>query len=284
MPNNNAVLNSQVFDFSNFFNVEEGRYQYVSSSFLEWFVGFVEGDGCFTVTSRNDLSFVITQSTEDIQVLYKICNTLGFGSVITQGPRTSRFVLQNLGDLFKILLILNGNLMLPSRQKKFRKFLDAFNQKVFKRKKYGTVSYIQAQYFPSLNDAWFSGFVDAEGCFSVSFLRGSSIYRIRCVVRQKGRENLPLLSSFILMFHTGSIEAHSKDHNYSFVISGKENCSQIFPYFENFPLKTKKAESYQLWKQIHQHLLDQDHLNKNLLPELIEKAKMINQIHKKTTN
>jgi len=35
---------------------------------------------------------------------------------------------------------------------------------------------------------------------SGSFLKGMSTYGIRMLVTQKGRENLPLLSSFLLMF------------------------------------------------------------------------------------
>ena len=46
--------------------------QVPTSSFLEWFVGFTEGDGSFVVSTRGNCMFVITQSTKDIQVLHFI--------------------------------------------------------------------------------------------------------------------------------------------------------------------------------------------------------------------
>jgi hypothetical protein len=104
------------FCFTDFKATEKKRFKDIPDSFLEWFIGFVEGDGCFVMNSRGDLSFVITQSTTDIQVLLYIQKTLGFGSVIKQGETTSRFVVQDLRHLHKIILILNGNLLLPSRQ------------------------------------------------------------------------------------------------------------------------------------------------------------------------
>lgn len=268
------------FCFNAFKSLNNHQYKDVPDAFLQWFVGFVEGEGCFTVDFRNNLSFVVTQRTADVQVLELIRNTLLFGSVIKQGERTSRYVIQNLRDLYKILLILNGNLLLPSRQKKFAKFLEVFNQKIQKNPKNlsKNLKVIEPRFSentPSMKDAWLSGFTDGEGCFSVSFLRGSATYRIRYLVSQKGSENLPLLSSLIRLFGVGSIEAHSKPNVYTFVISGCKNCEKVYEYFDLFPLKTKKAHSLTLWKEIHEQIIAKKHLNPAILNCLIEKAKNI---------
>ena len=88
-----------------------------SNNFLCWFVGLTEGEGCFIVNNRGDLCFVITQSTSDINVLYFIQETLGFGKVISQSIKTSRYVTQSKKEIEIIISIFNGNLVLPSRQK-----------------------------------------------------------------------------------------------------------------------------------------------------------------------
>src|ERR1700712_3337073 len=62
-----------------------------STNFLTWFIGFTEGEGSFIVNNRGDLAFVITQSTSDLKVLYYIQETLGFGKVISQSAKTSRY-------------------------------------------------------------------------------------------------------------------------------------------------------------------------------------------------
>ena len=43
------------------------------NKFLEWFIGFTEGDGSFIV-SNNKVYFDITQNINDVQVLYYIKN------------------------------------------------------------------------------------------------------------------------------------------------------------------------------------------------------------------
>ena len=48
----------------------------VDKSFLEWFIGFTEGDGSF---DQSKLAFIINQ--KDPKLLFKIKKKLGFGSV-----------------------------------------------------------------------------------------------------------------------------------------------------------------------------------------------------------
>jgi hypothetical protein len=98
-----------------------------SKEFLTWLIGFTEGDGSFIVNNRGDLAFVITQSTSDIQTLEFIKETLGFGKVISQSARTSRFVCQSKLEIQLIIYLFNGNLVFPSRQISFAKFIDGFN-------------------------------------------------------------------------------------------------------------------------------------------------------------
>lgn len=279
------------FCFRAFKNEFGSKDKQMDNHFLEWFVGFVEGDGSLVINNRNDLSFVITQATADVQVLHYIQKTLGFGNVIKQGPRTSRYVVQNLTDLYKILLILNGNILLPSRQKRLYVMIEAFNKKAKLNRKKLSIQPIEPvngpksddsiiNKKPSMNNAWLSGFTDAEGCFTVSFLRGSGTYRIRFIVAQKHRENLPVLSQLILMFGAGVIEPHSQKDNFGYILSGVRNCKAVFPYFETFALKTKKAQSFMLWTEIYTAIQNKQHLNPATLPSLIEKAKQINKIQK----
>jgi len=90
-------------------------------------VGFTEGEGSFIVNNRGDLTFVITQATNDKQILEYIKEVLGFGKVIPQSAITSRYVTQNKREIDIIISIFNGNIILPSRQQKFAIFIEGFN-------------------------------------------------------------------------------------------------------------------------------------------------------------
>jgi hypothetical protein len=277
------IIFQKNFDFSAFKKIHNKKYESISDHFLEWFVGFVEGDGCLIITNRGECMFVITQATVDIQILELIKETLGFGNVISQGPRTSRYVVQNLEDLYKILLILNGNIIFPSRKKRLYNMIKVFNEKVkknVKKRNIHRIVRVHSEILPTLNDAWFCGLVDAEGCFSISFLCGSATYRIRFIVSQNGRENLPVLSAILLLFQNGQLQMHSKKNHFMFIISGSKNCLCIYNYFNSFVLKTKKVKSFLLWKEVHDAILKKQHLDPVMLTTLITKSIQINETQK----
>lgn len=279
--------NNQTFDFSLF---KEKYNNYFNNSrklpedeFLTWLIGFVEGDGSFVINNKNDLSFIITQSTEDEQILNFIQEVLGFGKVIKQGKRISRFIVQDKKELELINLLFNGNIVLPSKTNSFNDFLHVYNKKAIKGKiLLDPIKPIKSNLLPSLSNSWLTGFTDAEGCFTVSFLSNSKAFILRYLVTQKGDINVPVLSHLILLFKAGFIEAHSKKSNYSYIISGEKACYNVYDYFDNYPLKTKKLTSYLLWKEIHKHITNKDHLDPELRIKLIEMATKVNLTRRKS--
>lgn len=122
------------FDFTSFYEAYSSEFGSTkplpSQPFLEWFIGFTEGDGSLVESTRGGYSFVITQGSADLQVLHYTQRTLGFGSVIVQskGNSTHRFVVQNKKGVHLLCLLLNGNLVFPARQDKLLAFLAGFNQ------------------------------------------------------------------------------------------------------------------------------------------------------------
>ncbi len=301
----NISLRAQEFNFEGFKNKYKLYYdnKCPSDQFLIWLIGFTEGDGSFVVskrkqTIRKELQFIITQSTEDIAILHYIQNNLGFGKVIKQGKRTSRFVIQDIKNLNLIILLFNGNIVLPTKQKVFKHFLDHFNEIIINRTRLLTISkennkvntklpmepveIINNHILPNLTNSWLSGFTDAEGCFTVSFLKNSNAFRLRFILSQKGDSNLPVLSHLILLFKAGTLEGHSVKSNYSYILSGEKACYNIYDYYHNFSLKTKKFNSFKLWKEIHSAIIQKEHLNLEQRNILIEKAKKVNSIKRKS--
>jgi len=80
--------------YNNYFS---GSREIPSNGFLTWLLGFTEGDGSFVVCNRNDLQFLITQGSDDVQVLHMICDTLGFGKVTSKLNKVN----EPLGLLYK---------------------------------------------------------------------------------------------------------------------------------------------------------------------------------------
>ena len=278
----NFNLNNR-FDFSAFYkkyNTHLPNNKIPSENFLNWLVGFTEGEGSFIVNNRGDLAFVITQATIDKQVLEFIQEILGFGKVIAQSAITSRYVTQNKKEIDIIVSLFNGNLVLPKRQETFDIFVKGFNKWVTKGKiLLEPVVINNRPILPTLKDAWFAGFTDGEGCFTCSIgeKRGFSF---NLNISQKWEINLPVLEYFSVLFKNGIVSRHSEENTYEFRLGGVNNCKNVFSYFDKYTLYTKKSLSYKLWKDIHNDLVNKDHLDESKRREMIEKTKMINKSNK----
>jgi len=284
LSNNYNNITNNNFDFIEFykrythyfpFTLEQNELP--SKEFLTWFIGFSEGDGSFIKSSKG-LNFVITQDSKDIQVLNLIMSTLKIGKVIKQGLTTSRFTVQDKKGLELICALFNGNLILPSKSLDFKLFLREFNIIACKGSlRVNTIEFKENLIKPSINDYWFSGFTDAEGCFSCSILNTSDAFRFRYLISQKLLINKPIIEEFITIFNMGKIYKHSQPDTWTFEVNGLTNCNKLFIYFDKFSLRSKKAYSYLLWKGLYFKLLNKEHLNSTLRPILKELAAKINK-------
>ena len=52
----------------------------------------------------------------------------------------------------------------------------------------------------------------------------------------------------------------------------------VFKYFDTYPLQTKKAKSYQIWREIHLAILNGEHLSPDSRLILKAKSATINKI------
>jgi hypothetical protein len=275
------AYNSFPFDFT-LFNNEYKRLlkkEAPDSLFLTWLIGFTEADGSFIVTKRYaGLSLVITQDTRDIQVLHMIQRELGFGKIFAQSKTTSRFIVQDKKGLYLIALLFNGNLIIPTKRKSFQKFsrfLNEYNQKGSIRFAPIVCKQLKTPIWPTLQDHWLCGFIDGEGCFSVSIKRNLK-FSICFDVAQKHIENREILNYLKTMFTVGKVYNHSAAGVYYYRVSGIRDLMKLFPYFDNYPLRSKKLKSYILWKDLHGRLLRKDHLNSTLTDSLKVLASKVN--------
>ena len=250
-----------------------------SERFLTWFIGFTEGEGSFIVNNRGDLCFVITQSTIDIYILEFIKETLGFGKVISQSKTTSRYVTQNKKEIELLIHLFNGNLILPRRKEQFEKFLQGFNIWVTKgRILLNPVEIIHTSILPSLDNSWLTGFTDGEGCFTCSINKDKG-FSFNFNISQKWEQNLVILEHLCVLFKGGIVSKHTADNVNEYRLGGLHNCKNVFPYFDNYPLITKKSASYIAWKEIHLNLLNKHHLDPVRRIEMREKARLINKFN-----
>jgi len=251
--------------------------------FLDWFIGFVEGDCSFTIVKRGDLLLVISQSLDNINILYYIRDNLSLGQVIVNSKTNyfPRFVLQDFKSIHLICLLFNGNLVLPTRNAKFIHFLSAFNEKILKKNLFSPIIPIYETKLPTLLDYWLAGFCDAKGCFISSYDSKTTKFTIRWVIVQKWEVNKFVLDHIIKLFTILNIEFIGYVNPYSIVnvwelsIQGIKNCQFLITYFDNFPLKSNKKYSYNNWKKLIEHYKKNDHMCIIKQKEIINLIKLL---------
>lgn len=246
----------------------------IKNEWLEWLIGFMEGDGCFLFSSRKNLSMIITQGEDNVEQLYKIQKTQNMGRVIKQGPRVYRWIVEVREDLLIQVKLFNGNLIQDSRRKQLKKFIEEINNKL---KKHGKkeIEYNTNRPAISLNTGWLLGFTEAEGCFTISILTNSKAFRTRFIQTQKGSEPLPIFSKLIELFNGGVIEKHSKKDIYNYILTGINKIYNCYIYFDKFEylFQGNKLKSYQAFKIQNEKLLNKEHLD----PEKRENQKQLSQ-------
>ncbi len=124
-----------------------------------------------------------------------------------------------------------------------------------------------------LNPFWITGFVDGEGCFSVSFSLRNKWIEVRpsFSISQTGKRFCTTLESIKEFFQCGSIRYSAVDGTYKYEVRSLEDLRiRILPHFQNYPLETPKREDWQQLCRVCDLMACNLHKNKEGLTEIIE--------------
>lgn len=141
-----------------------------TDDWLDWFIGFFEGDGYIMVSGRRCF-FVMTQKEE--AVVRMIHNTFGFGRLVYDSKVNAwRWIVDATQGAVLLASLFNGNLHVPHIITQLSKAIKAINDSVTnpKSRHFNFVPAMELISTPavvSLTNAWLSGFTDAEGCFNI---------------------------------------------------------------------------------------------------------------------
>ena len=241
-----------------------------SAQWLDWFVGFSEGDGCFVVNYKTHrISFIITQ--KDPQVLYKIKKTLGFGVVRLNGDGYFRYCVSDKTNLLYLIKIFSGRLVLNKTLLRFISWVENFN--IYYKTQFSQVDPVKlmnsfvdkANMFPfrdiqvsknpkvfSIDTAWLSGFIDAEGCFSATQRSGRLTFRMRFSLKQK--DEFTSLSQILTCAPNGRKEKWGRLTKRGdlaiFEIDSITQLKFLISYLDKFPLQSKKHVAYCKWLKL----------------------------------
>lgn len=267
------------FQFSEYLKIKSEHKSTLNKQFLEWFIGFTEGDGSFVI-SKNKVYFDITQNLGDIQVLYYIKKELGFGKVIIRDEphrNVGVFYVTKEENFYKLITIFNGNICSNYKKEQFKKWLYTFNIQYHKN-----IEFHNRLVKPSLNTAWLSGFIDAEGSFigRVKSCRTSKLREAPHLTFSLGQKEYYILSKIRELFLTNLTKNLRYDKSWEgwqLHISSMVKLKLVRNYLNNYNLKTKKNIAFLRWSKIHDRILRKEHLTLEGLKKIKELSQNINK-------
>lgn len=273
--------------------IPQHRRKHFDPTFLEWLVGFFEGDGNFQdwyQSERQTLRFRVCITQKDRALLANIRTELGYGTIqpitANDGMVYYQLRLETRQNVLAMLHLFAGNLRLRKVQKRFhdwaQKVCTQFNVPMPSNPQGLAIRPV------SLSEGWFSGFFQAEGGFSVAY-RQDTRYRLGYYVVLLSyidqQDEKAVLDEIASLFH-GWVETRNRETSSSRVWFYAD-LHLFVTYFQTYPVRGKKRISQSRWFRVFQRLQ-----NKNTipLPEIGTKAhtrflrliQNINQKNKKT--
>lgn len=271
--NNNIQSIKSSKDISNFqLDIEHPYFvknnPYKSKDFIYWLIGFTEGDGSFIINTIKDrknkyLEFKITQSSNDAQILFYIKKYLGVGTVSKQDKNnnTHHYRVRDKNGLLKIINIFNGNLYLNKTQNRFKEFVKIYN--ITYKTNIEILEFNNKN--PTLDNAWLAGFTDAEGCFTLSYLKNKYI-SIRYILSQKNEDIFMNKLALLLGGKTYTLKCGTTNMTVNYL-----KLIKIIKYLNKYSLKTKKLIIYKNWLDVYYSVKNKEHKNPNKINNILLK-------------
>ena len=237
---------------------------YSENSKLSYYLaGLIEGDGTIIVpkterSSKGKLNYPSIQIVfhlKDLPLALLIQKNLNCGSISRKkGVNAYIFTINNNEGLISIVNLLNGKLRTPKiyALKNLIDWLNIKNPNLNLIKKDLDSSFL-------LTNAWLSGFIEADGHFSVRTSMGSRYPKIECKFElsqrqndHNGRNNLYFLEDIASQFLTSvkSIRIDTSNPQYRIRTTSLNGNILLENYLNSFPLFGSKYLDYSDWLEI----------------------------------
>ena len=240
--------------------------------FKDWFVGYTDGDGCFSLYSNestNDINWTykLSQKSNNVQVLYFIKKQIGAGLVRDSGDGMAHYLLRDKRLIKERLIPIFDTYTLRTNKRysyyKWKLAMEIWedpeiSSKEEKFKKIKEITPIITEPRPLTKD-WLVGFIEAEGSFYIA-----NKHKGKAPVHGFGLslKNEPVILEEIRELFKINAKVKEKPNSiYVLDATGKETLKIIKAYFSNC-LKGRKSLQYSIWGRSFKYSGNLQQMNK----------------------
>lgn len=198
-----------------------------NSSWNEWVGGLIDGDGSFLLTKKGYASLEITMNIRDEHALKIIKNKYGGSIKLRSGANALRYRLHHKFGLLNLINDVNGNIRNSNRLIQLNKICYKYNINLILPDKL------------NYNNAWLSGFFDADGTVSIN----STNNQLSISVSQKTSE---LLQPLIDIYGGNIYIDRGKNQSFKWYVTKRETILELIEYFKKYPARSLKKNRLHL--------------------------------------
>jgi len=252
------------------------------SNFSYYLAGLIEGDGSIHVPKidrsikgkLNYPSIQIVFHLKDLPLALLIQKNLGHGSLSRKkGVNAYILTINNFEGLILIIHMINGKLRTP-KINAFYNLIDWFNTKNLKM----DLKKSELDNSSLISNGWLSGFIEADGHFSVRTSMVSHYPKLECKFElsqrqndHNGKNNLYFLEDIAILLLTlvKSIREDKNHPQYRIRTTSLKGNIVLENYLTNFPLFGAKYLDYKDWLKILDYFKLGLHTTKSAIDEII---------------
>lgn len=232
-------------------------------NFLEWFVGFAEGDGSFICTTNARAIFCLKQKEK--RILQRIRSQLGFGKVSTYGDY-SRYTVADKVSVDRLISLFNGNLCLGKTHGRFSIWCHWANRT--RERPCTPRPRLLLSQEEVRKTSWLAGFIDAEGCFNAQQIQDPRYtlgYRVclRFLLYQRGEQTALLLVRDLLGGGSVAIRPEMQkdcaEKGYMWRLStwSLRTHAVLISYLQSHPLRSKRRVDHKRFVSLYNYITTQ---------------------------
>ena len=234
----------------------------VNEDLFHYLTGIIEGDGTIYVpkterSAKGSISYPSVQIVfhlKDLPLALLIQEKLGHGSIGKKKDANAYiYTINNLQGIFLLINILNGK-MKTNKIYALNRLIDWYN-------KYQNTSFDKRELNtePIKSNAWLSGFIEADGHFSIRATEVGKYPRVECKFElsqaqkdNKGKDSLYFLEQIATALDSPvkSTRSSSSYPQYRVRTTNLKGNLAVVNYLEKYPLFGTKFLDYRDWKNL----------------------------------
>jgi hypothetical protein len=255
----------------------------VELSFVEWFVGVTEGDGCFSFSKQKSsfgFTYKLAQSNNNARLLYYIKNKIGYGSITNQGKDCLQYRIRDQKVLIEVIIpIFESYKLHTSKYYSYSLFKQALETKdtqermrlkaLFKQNPLASLASLASQpkgaerdlvgasfFFPHNripSKNWVIGFTEAKGSFYIVKKEEGRYVHGFSITQKLDKHVLEQLRTFFgINAAIRPLLRSQRDNNTAWILeTTNSRCIEFLIDYYGDQMKGMKAVEYRIWARAY---------------------------------